>query len=383
MGRRHRFWLVFVLFLIVLAGCANGALNSTDDPNGEENPQNIGTLTVYAPEQYRAALQQVFSHINLAQTEYRVSWSSDIAASDVVITDNLPVQSYGEYRVIQPQSLQVQGIDALTVRSEQGVIGLPLFLRLDGFWYDELLYKSSGIEAPQSVDAWNECSLNGQYPIICDETDMSALFWSVVAPYYLKSGGSAAELAEGNFQQESLLQALETLQNMGESGMLQLTSQAWQAFTATQATYWITGVEDVAACYNYMSNRSSWKASLSLPFSAQEQTVCVVRADVLAVRKTSDQRLTERFLEMFYRQQILADLSAYTRMPLACRMNYAPGSVPELPQVCYTLLSSPMIEVVQVPCIWREGKQQQVYGLLLELMTGSIDAAQAAQRMLQ
>lgn len=384
MGRKRNVGLLCVILLLsLLLGCANGTASYADDPNGEENTQNIGTLTVYAPEKYRAALQQVFSHINLAQTAFRVNWSEDFMTADVVITDNLPPQSHGDYRVLHPESLQVQGIKQLTVQSEQGVIGLPVFLHLDGFWYDELLYDRSGVEAPQSMDSWQACALNGQYPIMCDETDMCALFWSVVAPYYLKSGGSAEQLAEGVFQRGSLLDALEILEGMREDGLLQLSTQAWQSFTAAQAAYWVTGVDNVAACYNYMSNRSSWRLSLSLPFDAQERTVCVVRADVLAVRKAADTTLTDRFLELFFNQQMLADLSAYSRMPLACRMSYAPGTVPELPQVCYTLLSSPTLDVVQVPCVWSADKQQQVYELLLSLMNGSMDAAQAAQGMLR
>ena len=109
----------------------------------------------------------------------------------------------------------------------------------------------------------------------------------------------------------------------------------------------------------------------------------MVRADVLAVRKNTDAALAERFLELFFTQQVLADLSAYSRMPLACHMNYAPEVVPTLPQVCYTLLSSPTVDVVQVPCLWSENKQQQVYDLLLSLMNGTINETHAAEGMLQ
>ena len=300
-----------------------------------------------------------------------------------MITDNLPPQSHGDYCVLQPEKLQVQGIEQLAVHSEQGVIGLPVFLQLDGFWYDQLLYDSSGIEVPQSMDSWQACSLSGQYPILCDEADMCALFWGVAAPYYLKSGGSIQELAEGALQHESLLEALKVLEGMRDDGVIQLSQQARQSFAAAQAAYWVTGVDHVAAYYHHMSGRSSWKISLSLPFAAQEKAVCVVRADVLAVRKNTDAALAEPFLELFFTQQVLADLSAYSRMPLACHMNYAPEVVPTLPQVCYTILSSPTVDVVQIPCVWSEEKQQQVYDLLLSLMNGTINAAEAAERMLQ
>ena len=384
MDKSRSIWfLCGILVLLLLVGCANGAANSEDGSGPDEQNQNIGTLTVYASENYKAALQQVFSHLNLAQTEFRVNWSEDIATADVVITDNLPPQSHGDYRVLQPEKLQVQGIEQLAVRSEQGVIGLPVFLQLDGFWYDQLLYDSSGIEVPQSLDSWQACSFRDQYPVLCDEADMCALFWSVAAPYYLKSGGSTQELAEGAFQYERLLETLKVLEGMRDDGGIQLSEQAQQSFTAAQAAYWVTGVNHVAAYYNHMSGHSSWKISLSLPFASQEKAVCVVRADVLAVRENTDAELAEQFLELFFTQQVLADLSAYSRMPLACHMNYAPEVVPALPQVCYTLLSSPTVDVVQVPCLWSENKQQQVYDLLLSLMNGTINATQAAEQMLQ
>lgn len=385
MGKNRRIWLLcgMLVLLLLLVGCVNGTANREDGSDGDEKTRDIGTLTVYAPEKYKSALQQVFSHINLSQTEFRVNWSADFASADVVITDNLPLESHSDYRVLQPEKLQVQGIEQLTVYSEQGVIGLPVFLHLAGFWYDQLLYDSSSIEVPQSMNSWQTCSLNGQYPILCDKTDMCALFWSVAAPYYLKSGGSTQELAEGDFRHESLLEALKTLEGMRTDGFIQLSDQARQAFTATQAAYWVTCVDNVSAYYNHMSGRSSWNLSLSLPFDAQERTLCVVRAEVLAVRKRADTALTDRFLELFFKQQVLADLSAYSRMPLACHMNYAPEVVPTMPQVCYTLLSSPTVDVVQVPCVWSANKQQQVYDILQNMMEGTINAAEAAAGMLQ
>lgn len=375
--------LCVILVLSLLLGCTDGTVNHPDSTSGGENTQSIVTLTVYAPEKYRPALQQVFSHINLSQTGFRVSWSSNFTAADVVITDTLPTKSYGDYRVLQPESMQVQGIEQLTVRSEGGIIGLPLFLQLDGFWYDELLYENYDIAVPQSMDSWQACDLYGQYPIVCDESDMCALFWSVVAPYYLKSGGSAEQLSEGVFQRESLLNALKKLEDLRNSGIISLSKQAWQSFSAAQAAFWVTGVDNIAERYNYMSNRSSWKPSFSLAFDKQERPICVVRADVLAVRKDADIALTDDFLALFLDQQMLADLSAYSKMPLACRMSYAPGKVPALPQVCYTLLSSPTLNVVQVPCKWSAEKQQQVCACLLSLMNGGMDAAQAAEGILQ
>ena len=383
MSRKHSVrFLCAVLAFLLLSGCTGAANNQSVETNTEQENQTAGTLTVYTPEKYRASVQQVFSHINLVQEEIRVVWSENFDAADIVITDSLPRQDHEKYRVIPYEELDVQGINGLAVYSDQGVIGVPVFLRLDGFWFDQHLFDRSDMEVPQSMDSWQSCELWGQYPIVCDQTDMCALFWSVVAPYYLKCGGSIHELSEGNFRQDSLLAALKQLESMRDSQFVQLSDQAWREFTSMQAAYWLTCVDNVAAYYNHTSNRSSWNPSLTLPFGAQEQAICVIRADVMAVRKDADIALTECFLEHFFNQRTLSDLSTYSRLPLACRMSYTPDVVPQLPKKCYSMLSSPMVEIVTVSHMWSETEQKQVYEELLQLMNGNKNAVEATDSIL-
>ena len=384
MGKKRSLWLYcVVMVLLLLAGCGNGAVNTDGDINAEQSTHSKETLTIYSPATYRSAVQQVLSHINLAQTDFRVVWSEDLASADVVITDHLPLEDHSKYRVLNTQKLQVQGIEDLMVFTDQGTIGIPLFLQLDCFWYDQLIYDHNGIPAPQSLDSWQSCSLNGQHPVLCDQKDMCALFWSIVAPYYLEYGGSIDALSKGDFEPEVLEEALLVLENMRDHEVIKLSDQAWQAFAENQAAYWVTGVDSVATYYNHMINPSSWRPSVSFPFYAQERAVCVIRADVLAVRKTADTELADRFLELFFKQQTMADLSAHSRMPLACHIYYAPEAVPELSQVCYAVLSSPHVDVAQVPCVWGVGQPQQVYDLLQDFMSGTMDAAEAAEQMTQ
>ena len=367
---------------LLLCGC-----HGTSQQDGGEQEYNTahsgGSLSVCAGERYRFALQQILSHINLSGNGLTLTWTDDMEEADVVITDNIEPQELAEFQVIQTDKLDLQGIEALAAADERGIVGLPLFLRVDGFWYDELLYSQYSATAPQSMNSWQESAVAQQYPAVCDEGDMDAVFWGVIAPLYLSAGGTEAELSTGSLQQAYLLPALEQLETLLSSGLLQLSTDARQAFTAVQTAYWLTGVDRVAESYNYMSNLSSWWPSLSLLFPADQQAVCVVRAEVLAVRSTVEPELAERFLKVFFDQQTAADLSSYVRMPMASQMRYSPDTVPELPQICYTALSSPMVDIAYAACTWEQTQITQVCDTLLELMNGQIDAAQAASTMLQ
>lgn len=375
--------LAAVLAFCLLCGC-NGVSNTNGSENAETvSPPENGFLKVYAESGYRYALQQVFSHINMSDSSLEILWTGEKNSADVVITDYVPIEEYGDYMVLNTQKLSAQGMEQLLLRTDRGVIGLPVFLHLDGFWYDQWLYQENNATVPQSKNTWSSCELNGEYPAVCDKESMEALFWGVVAPLYLSCGGTEQELITGQLQKTNLQSALEQVRKMLETKQLILTGEARQTFTSSNATFWIAGVEQLSRSYNYQSNLSTWNISLSLPFEADEKTECVVRADMLLIRNTADPSLAERFIELFYDEKILTDLSENTKMPMACRMRYSPSEVPEMAQICHTALSSPTAELHYVICGWEEGKQEKVYSALLQLMQGKIDSAQTADLILQ
>ncbi len=382
MGKNSLRLLSVFLAAVLLCGC-RGSEQPNGNQGGDTGQHSSGTVTVYSQNRYKAALQQIFSHINLTENRLQVYWTADKNAADVIITDLVDPINYGNYRQLQPETLPVQPMEQLLLTDGGRVIGLPVFLRLDGFWYDALLYENYVSAVPQSFNTWQSSALCQEYPAVCSENDINALFWAFAAPLYLQAGGTEEELARGSFHTEKLVTALEPLEKVCAEGMLKLTSDARQMFTSTRSMFWITGVERVSESYHYMSNLSSWNLGLSLPFSAQAQAVSVLRADVLLVKSTADAALTDLFLQIFFRQQTMAELSADSKMPIACKMEYAPLMVPELVQTCYTALSSPAVELRYVSCGWSGNRQEKLRSALLSLMQGKLSARQAAQQITQ
>lgn len=373
-------WLLLVL--VTFSACRTQPDTSPND-NQDASENRGGTVMVYAREQYRYALQQAFSHLSLSESELRIFWTGDPDLADVLITDNIPQQQLQSFRPIDTDRLTLKGIEALEIRDSRGVIALPLFLRLDGFWYDEQLYATRELTAPQSLNSWQSDPLREECPAVWDPEDTDELFWGVVAPYYLYAGGELQTLTSGQLRPEPLQTALARTAELAQNGLLTESNQAQQSFINQKSGIWLAGNDQLAASYHSMSNLSSWRISGSLPFAAQERACCVVRADVVAVRIDSDQELTDRFLSLFYNAQTVSDLSVSVRMPAACQMHYTPVAVPELNQICYTLLSSPAMDVHYSSICWPESRQGQVESVLLALMRSELTAQEAANQICQ
>ncbi len=376
--RRGRLFSL-LLVLLLLCGCRGVPADGDGQKNQTDPGQPGGCLTVYAESEYRYALQQVFSHINMVDSRLEIQWAENKSTADVVITDCVPENEQGEYMVLHTDVLSTQPLEQLTLSTRQGVIGLPVFLHLNGFWYDQLLHSNHNEAVPQSAGAWLGNSLCEEYPTVCAEDNVEALFWGIVAPLYIGCGGTEEELSTGALQPDSLLPALEQFCNMTKA--IVLTDQAREKFTSSEAEFWIADIGQIAKHYNYKSNLSQWGISLSVPFDVEEKTQCVVWADMLLIRNTVDPSMAKQFLNLFYENNMLTDLSENTRMPMACQMQYSPSAIPELVQICYTALSSPAMELRYVICTWSEEKAEGIKTSLLALLGGEIDAQQAAVQL--
>ena len=348
------------LAMLFLCGC-HAAEPSGGESDHTTDSADQGKVTVYSEQRYKAALMQIFSHMNLTENTFTVDWVGDMAQADIVITNN---PEYSEqYRVMDTQQLAVKPMEQLMLRDERGVIGIPVFLRLCGFWYDELFYTGMDISAPQSMDSWKQNT-----PAVCEKNDTDALFWGVVAPAYLYYGGTAEELSSGQLQQEYLSKALSHLREIYDQGLLQLSDDARQSFTSTQAAFWLASDQQIAASYNFMSNRSKLGFAPGLILPGREYSQCVVRADIMMVRQDADQKLTDLFLQSFFREQTLIELSTDTQMPLACQVMYGPSVIPELAQMCYTVLSSPTVEITYVTCSWSGEEETFLFEAIQSLL---------------
>ena len=373
-------WLLLI-FMTFSACRTQPDASPNNDQDASEN--RGGTVMVYAREQYRYALQQAFSHLSLSESELRIFWTGDPELADVLITDNISQQQLQNFRPIDTERLTLKGIEALALCDNRGVIALPLFLRLDGFWYDEQLYTNRELTAPQSMNSWQMDPLLEDCPAVWDPEDADKLFWGVIAPYYLNAGGELQALSSGQMRPEPLQAALERTLKLVQNSLLTESNQAQQSFINQKSGIWLAGNDQLAASYHSMSNLSSWRISGSLSFAAQERACCVVRADVVAVKKGADKELTDRFLSLFYNAQTVSDLSVSLRMPAACQIHYTPAVVPELNQICYTLLSSPAMDVHYSCTYWPASRQAQVEKILVALMRSELTVQEAVNQICQ
>ena len=361
--------LCLVFILVFLCGC-----HSAEQLDGESDyttdHSSPGKITVYSEQRYKAALTQVFSHINLTEKSFSVEWVGNASVADIVITNN--PNNYENYRAIDVQQLSVKPMEQLMLLDDQGVIGVPVFLRLCGFWYDELYFSSADLIVPRSAETWM-----ASFPAVCEKNDVDAIFWGIVAPAYLYYGGSAEELASGQLDAEYLSNAFSYLQELYDQGLLQLTEDARQNFTSTQAAFWLASDQQIAASYNFMSNRSKLGFAAGLILPAREYSQCIVRADVLLVRENADPKLTDLFLQRFFREQTLIELSGDTQMPLACQVMYGPSVIPEMAQICYTVLSSPAVEITYVTSNWDQETENAITEALQSLLQDEITTESA------
>ncbi len=371
--------LALALAVSLLCGCG-AAPSGTDGPGGQTDAGAAGsTLTVYAPSAYHYALQQAFSRIAMADAGVQLQWADSQEEAQVVFTDCVTPETYDSYMVLGADALQTQGLQELLLCSDEGVIGLPVFLRLDGLWYNKSFYSAYGMQVPQSAEAWAASGLNERYPAVCGTEDVMTLFWALAAPLYLGAGGTAQELSAGALRYEPLADALGQLETLVRSGMLVMTDDARQRFIGDGAQFFVADVGELAKYYNYKSNLAQWALSPAVPFASQEQPQCIVRAELLLIKKTADPEAAQRFINLFYENSVLADLSDDTRLPMACRLQYAPSAVPELAQTCYTALSSPSVTLNCITCAWSGQCTQAVQEALGALLDGRMDAAQAAE----
>lgn len=126
-----------------------------------------GSLSVYAEKGYQTALERVFRTLNLRHPLLDMQWADTPAGADIVITDRLPAEEAGQYRTLDnvADPLRDVLIPELVLRDERGVLGLPLFLRCDSYWYDTLLYQKpkAPFPIPWSLSVRAHCCRNSPW----------------------------------------------------------------------------------------------------------------------------------------------------------------------------------------------------------------------------
>ena len=369
--------------LMMGTGCSpeKAPLSSPGSPVSETALS--GSLSVYAEKGYQTALERVFRTLNLRHPLLDMQWADTPAGADIVITDRLPAEEAGQYRTLDnvADPLRDVLIPELVLRDERGVLGLPLFLRCDSYWYDTLLYQKIESAVPYSLESFRSSPLLSEFPVVCDIQGMEHLFWSTAAPVYLSAGGTEEELSVASFRPEPLLAALKRIRELTDGGMLSMQENAQSRFTSDTAMFWITDVHKIAGVLNRMPNLSDISFAPTLVYTKTSAASLVVRADFVTVRQQASPVLAEFFLRTLYENKTLVNLTIDTKIPLACRLSFGTNSVPELVAACYTILASPSLQLFYLPCRWDASVSARIEAALSGLASASLTPEEAVQRL--
>lgn len=362
--------------ILLAGGCAPLPAASGPSCPTRAGQELSGTLRVYADDSRRNALTRVFRSLNSRYPGLEAQWAASPEESDIVVTGCIPAEESSAYRTLDDTAQAVGGalIQELLFRDERGVIGLPLFLRADCYWYDQLLYRKTETETPFSLESFQASPIRGDYPAVCDAADMDSLFWSTLAPLYLSAGGTAEELADGTFRAPIMLPAVRRLRELCASGMLVIREQAAERFITNNTMFWIADFASMADIRYDMPNLSDVGFAPTLVYHQQDTPFIALRADVVAVRAAADPALTDAFLETLYDNKTLVNLCSDAKIPLACRLSFGSHSVPELVDSSYAILASPSLQTDYVSCRWNAAVRSRIIRAVADIAGGAMTA---------
>lgn len=352
----YLFRLVTIITIIfITVGCrpSSHIRPSNNEPVIDQG--NIsGKLSVYSQYSYKAALSRVFRTLNMQYSQLDVQWTNDRSKADIIITDAIFNNETAEFRTLdqEAQDLEKVLIPNLIFRDHRGVVGLPLFLRTDCYWYDELFYKKAGNPIPLSIGEFMDSPLRHDFPAIYDRDNAESIFWSTLAPIYLSLGGNKVELENASFQLEPMSGAFRYLYKMGKHKILIPKENAYMDFLSNNTMFWNTDFTAITDIRNRMPNLSKLGLSPTLIYDTKDLPNIILRADIVAVKKTTDKKLSQVFLSWLFDNKTLVNLAVDSKVPLACKISYGYNSIPELTNTSLALLSSPSLNIIYLSYNW-------------------------------
>lgn len=371
--------------ILMLTGCKIS--ETTHTPSHETPVENnvSGNLKVYSANYYQSSLERFFRSLNSQYPNFNIYWTNKIESADIVITDYISNYSTDEYMCLDEFSKPIYDvlIPNLIFSDSRGIVGLPLFLRVDSFWYDELLFKKTESSIPFSLESLIESPLRKEHPIVFGDNDIESVFWSVIAPMYLTYGGTVQELSSANFSQGPAKKALNYLNNFIKSGLIFHDDNPSKGFNSNSSMMWFTNIANISEIKNQMPNLSKISFAPTLIYKRNESTKIILRSDFLVVRenKDLDTNLIKIFIENIYDNQTLVNLSVDSKLPLACKIAFGYNSVPETVKTCYTILASPSLDISYLSCRWDPFKKQDILNILNKFIKGSISLEESCQML--
>lgn len=357
------------LLLSSVSGCRPKADRYSD---GSGTASSDVRLTVYADEQYRLSLERAIYRISRAHPEWKIAFADKDA--DIVITDRFndercrasaDLSRFAEERaeIFVPQ---------LIYKSGDSVKGLPLFLKLQCLWYDTLYAKMRSTEIPNTLRGLLAMQGSDNNLIALRSDDVSALFWSVTAPYYISGGGSVGELESGRLDSEKIGYAASKTLEIINKTVFRASEEAMLQFKSEQSLFCIADAADISAERHNMPINSSLFFSPYVLFDSFENIPVILRAAYVSISAKTDAEYANAFLDELYKNETLVNMLKYTEIPLACRIDYGDTSIPKLISHINNILSSPGLALCYVNCRWDDLKTENAAAAMNGLINGSM-----------
>lgn len=363
-----------ILCIFLLTGCAEEKDRAISFEN--RTAENNEKIIISAPTEYASALSKVSERIESNIPGLKILFSEKDA--DIIITDRLPSDSFSEYMSLEDISGQIKNtvIPELTVKNGNDIIGIPLFLKIESYWFDNLYYQANSKSVPFSLSAVKEAIKSAEHGAIFDRSASESFFWSTLAPYYLASGGTENELGFADFNREKLTAAAESTARLFKEKIVSVNEAANELFLSERLMFYITDVSEIAAERHSLPINSEVSFAPDLIFDDGTAEL-IVRSAFIAVKKALPKALVNKFLGELYSNEILLNIIKSSGIPLACRIEYNNNSVPELVSGINAVLSSPDVNIHYINCFWNEQTVSAVNNAINIISKGNHNAKQA------
>lgn len=367
------------LCLLLICGCTDSSGGTNDSTIND--PEITGKITISAAPEYSAALSKVADRIERNSPGLEISFTDDSA--DIIITDRLPENAVQNCMPLNSAAEKIGStiIPELTIKNGDDIIGLPLFLKIESYWFDRLYYQANSREIPFSLTAVKASLKSNEHCAVFSPSSAESFFWSTAAPYYIKAGGTAEELSNADFNSEKLQKALENASQLFKHGIVSADTSAGELFLSEQLMFYIADISKISAERHNFPLNSDISLAPSLIFNDNCSTLAV-RSAFVTVRKSADKDLVNKFLAELYSNEILLNIIKSSEIPLACRISYDNNSVPALTAGVNSVLSSPDVGIHYINCRWNEKITAAVTEAVNGIADGNLSAAQAANHIL-
>lgn len=325
---------------------------SLSDPNSTVSKPD--EITINTDKQYRLSLERAVYYISRVHPEWKITFTDE--AADITVTDRFTDKQCAESADLGQFAKEKSDIilSQLLYRDNGTVKGVPLFLKIQSFWYDTLYEKMCGIKIPHTLQNLLGMQNSENAAIMLQRGDNSALFWGITAPYYLGCGGSEEELETGRFDKTKMENAISKTSDIIKKSSFCITDEATVSFKSEQALFYLTDVANISAERYNMPINSSLFFSPFILFDSFNDIPLILRTAYISVNSKTNSDTAYLFLNELYKNETLINMLKYTEIPIACHIDYKDSSVPELIANVNNTISSTGLSLYYINCQWND-----------------------------